>query len=215
MSNETTNPVVKWILIGVIVVSVCVVGALFLIGTKPVKELRAADELEKRGYEILYYQQGYDIWTYPGGVIGEDQSITEGDSRLICQLPHMHLLNLIRCDLSGLNLDNIGNCQKLDCFQCNDVTQFPADEISKLAACPIKRLILRNACVNDSNLEVFAKWMTVDYIDLENNSGITDAGLNHLEKIVPLQELYLIGTSVTKEGVEEFMKKRPDVKVEF
>ena len=215
MSNETTNPVVKWILIGVIVVSFCVVGACVLFMTPPTKEHRAARELEKRGFEIEYRRQGFNIWQYPLCVYGESRNITEDDSQLLCQLLHLRLLQFNHCDLSGLNLDDVGNCRELTDFTCYDVTQFPVNEIRKLAACPIHELILSNVRLSDSDMEDFAKWTSVGFLILDDNAGITDVVFEHLEKIASLRHLCLTGTSVTKEGVEEFKKKRPLVDVVF
>ena len=213
MSNETTNPVVKWILIGIIVVSVCVIGAFVLLGTYPAEEYRVARELESRGFTVYFEWQGNNIWKYPALVRGEDRSITEDDSRLIGQLTHLKRLEFRRSDLSGLNLDKIGNCRELEDFQCENVTPFPVDEIRKLAACPIIVSLIYNSCLNDSDLEVLAEWPTVRFLNLNANVEITDAGFEHLEKIASLTTLLLEGTSVTKEGVEEFKKKRPDVNV--
>jgi len=215
MSNETTNPVVKWILIGVIVVSVCVVGAFVLLGTYPAGEYRVAKELEKRGFVVEYERQSNNIWKYPVIVIGENLSITEDDSRLLCQLSHIQILNFLRCDLSGWNLDEIRNCRELKYIHSNHATHFPIDEIGKLAACPVTWLGINTDCLNDSNLVEFAKLTNLEYLYLEKNAGITDAGLDHLEKIASLQYLGLTGTSVTQEGVDEFKKKRPGVEVEF
>ena len=221
MSNETTHPVVKWILIAVIVVSFCVVGALFLIGTYPTEEYRAAKELEKRGFNIGYARQGYQVWRYPIGVSGSGLSITEDDSRLICQLRHLRLLYFQRCDLSGLYLDDIGNRRELRKFYCYDVTQLPADEITKLTVCPINEFGFGNVIglgdvhLNDSDLMNFTKWTKLEYLDLPDNAGITDAGFEYFGKIASLKKLNLTGTSVTQKGVDDFRKKRPDVYVEF
>ena len=215
MSNETTNPVVKWILIGICVVSLCVVGALFLLGTYPVGEYRAAKELEKRGLGISYYRFGNNIWQYPVIVTGGGQSITEDDSQLMGQLPHLQSLYFYSSDLSGLNLDDIKNCQYFSSFYCDGVAPFPADEIRKLAAYSIHAFGFVNSCLNDSDMEDFAKWTTVDCLYLDRNAGITDAVFEHLEKIASLRLVRLTGTSVTKEGIEEFKKKRPGVEVIF
>jgi len=215
MSNETTNPVVKWILIGICVVSVCVVGVLFLIGSYSANGHRAARELQARGFRIDYLSHGEFVWAYAGTVIGKDQSITEDDSRLIGQLSHLQFLEFIRCDLSELNLNDIGNCRELSNFHCYDVTPFPANEISKLVACPIKVFVFENASLNDSDLEVFAKLTKLEYLHLNGNTGITDEGFEYFEKITSLKNLFLNGTSVTKEGVEEFQKKRSDVEVSY
>ena len=215
MSNETTNPVVKWILIGICVVSLCVVGAFVLLGTYPAGEYRVAGKLQKRGFEVKYVRQGNNIWQYSISVIGSDLSVTEDDCQLICQLPRLQYLVFQRCDLLGLNLDDIGNCQELMNFYCEDVTQLSVDEVRKLSACPVHMFIFRNAGLNDPDLEDFAKWTKLGYVDLENNTGITDAGFEHLEKITSLRYLGLAGTSVSKESAEEFQKKHPAVRVQL
>jgi hypothetical protein len=215
MSSETSGPVAKWILIAVSGISMlCIV---FFIGlmTYPAGEYRAADELQARGFGIRFMRQNYEVWQRPILVLGEDQSITEDDSRLICQLSRLQSLTFRRCDLSELNLDDIGNCRELRYFYCDDVTQLSVNEIRKLAVCPVYVFMLKNAPLNDSDLESFMKWTKVEYLYLENNPGITDAGFEHLEKITPLRQLDIKGTSVTKEGVEEFQRKRPDVTVAF
>ena len=215
MSNETTNPVVKWILIGVIVVSVCVVGACVSLMFYPAEDYRVSGELKLRGFEIIYQRQGYNIWQYPVHVEGSGLSITEDDCRLFCQLPHLQSLAFYGCDLAGWNLDEIRNCRELKYIHSNHATHFPIDEIGKLAACPVTWLGINTDCLNDSNLVEFAKLTNLEYLYLEKNAGITDAGLDHLEKIASLQYLGLTGTSVTQEGVDEFKKKRPDVEVIF
>jgi hypothetical protein len=213
MSSETSSPVVKWILIVLSGISVLCIAFFIVLMTRPVDEYRVADELQARGFHVEY--ERHEIWQRPFQVWGDGLSITEDDSRLICQLPHLQALAFQCCDLSGLNLDDIGNCQGLWCFHCEDVTLFPADEIRKLAACPINTFHYTKSPLNDSDLKDFAKWAKGVFLDLNDNAGITDAGLEHLEKIASLQYLGLVRTSVTREGVEEFRRKRPDVTVLF
>jgi hypothetical protein len=64
-------------------------------------------------------------------------------------------------------------------------------------------------------LEYFTGLTKLEYLDLREDAGITDTGLECLEKIASLGELRLVGTSATQEGVEEFQRKRPDVRVQF
>jgi hypothetical protein len=215
MSNETSSPVAKWILITIGGVSMICIA--FFIGrmTQPIGEYRVADELQARGFEIEYARHDYEVWKRPIYVWGDGLSITEDDCRLIGQLPRLQILVFQRCDLSELNLDDIGNCQELRIFQCDTVTLFPADEIRKLAVSPVDAIVLRNTPLNDANLEYFTGLTKLEYLDLRENTEITDAGLEHLEKIAALQILFLTGTSVTQEGVEEFQRKRPDMEIEF
>ena len=215
MSNETTNPVLKWILIIVACVSIPVAIILALY---PAKEYRAARELRARGFDVQFTWLDNTIWQRPVAVKSEGRNITLDDCRLICQLPHLKALFFMEgdmCDMSDMNLDEIGNCTELEHFICENVTQFPAGEIRQLTACPLKTVRLLNVDLHDSDLENLAGMATLDLIYLDNNVGITDAGLEHIEKIVPLMMLSLKGTNITQEGVEEFQKKRPDVKVRF
>ena len=215
MSNETTHPVVKWILIGVIVVSLCVVGACVFMMSYPVDEYLAARELQSRGFHINYEWQRDQRRNYPTEIVGSDRNITTKDSRLICQLPHIRLLTFVRGDMFGLNLDGIGNCQELSDLTFLDVVNFPAEEIEKLAACPVKSIVLINAHLKDSDVANFVGLTELISIGLQGNTGITDASFEYFEKIASLRYLYLAETSVTKEGIEEFKKKRPDVEVIF
>jgi len=89
------------------------------------------------------------------------------------------------------------------------------NEIGKLAACSLISISLANAGLMDSDLEKIAGLTQLELVWVENNVGITDAGFEHFEKIASLRILDITGTSVTKEGVEKFQKKHPDVKVHF
>jgi len=223
MSEAPTNPMLKRILIAIAGVTILGVVLLYLLATYPAGEYRVADELRARGFKVWYSRRNDTvmqhpadmIWQHPNNVVGTDRSITPDDCRLICQLPRLQGLGFERCDFSESNLDDVGNCRELTSFCCDDVTQLSAVEMEKLAACPVTVIMLRNAHLTDYDLEAFAGLTKLMYLDLEENIEITDAGLEHLEKIASLQFLCLPKTSVTKDGVREFQKKRPDVKVFF
>ena len=88
----------------------------------------------------------------------------EDDSRLICQLSHLVMLSFVGCDLTGLNLDDIGNCRELKVFYCDDVTHLSFDEIRKLATPRINEFIFKDVLLNDSDLEELAKWANVEIL---------------------------------------------------
>ena len=181
-------------------VSVFGMVLIFLFATYPMEGYRAARELESRGYGIIYARQGYTVWQHPIRVIGFDQRITADDSRLICRLSRLQALQFVDCDISDLNLDEIGNCQELNTFWFRAVTQtpFPMSEIQKLTACPsLKHLHL------DCN-----------YGELSDDKTV-DACLEYLAKMPALKILKLPPSNVTKEGIEEFRKKHPDIEVEI
>jgi len=219
MSKESTSPTLKWILIAII--GLMVLGAVLFVlyATYPAEDYHVARKLQARGFDIVYNVHDDSwIWQRPTHVSGSDQSITTDDSRLIFQLPRLYALLFLRCDASGLNLEGIENCQELTHFTFHSVTRFPVSELSKLTATPVNYVSVqsRNVHLNDSDLEEFAKFTHLETIYLEfNNTGVTDACLEYFEKIPTLKELGLPKSSITQEGVEEFQKKRPDVKVYF
>ena len=190
---------------------------VFLMATYPADEYRVASELEKRSFIIGYHWcDDNRIWKHPTNVVGGDQMITSDDSRLFCQLPRLDTLRFLRCDMSDLNLDEIGNCRKLQIIQCFDTTQFPVSELKKLTACPVVYIEVKSKDVhlNDSDLDEFTKFTHLDTLVLEcDNAGVTDACLEYFEKIPTLKILRLLGSSITQEDIEEFKKKRPDIKI--
>ena len=216
MSQASTKSTLKWIVIvivGMTALGWAVVVRLFY----PADEYRVARELSMRGFTVHYiWPDGNWIWYRPTSVKGDGRRITSHESQLFCQLPRLYNLIFLSCDASSLNLDEIGNCQKLRFFHCVKVTHFPVNELKKLAACPVVTIHVESKDVdlNDSDLEEFAKFTHLKDISLEfNNIGVTNACLEYFEKIPTLESLWLRGSSITPEGVEEFKKKRPDVYV--
>ena len=214
--KESNKSLFKWVLIGVIILS----GIMLLYVTIP-NDIRAARQLHSRGFEIEYSKHNDTIWQHPAcflwghpvSVRVDDHNMTQDDSRLICQLSGLETLGFSSSDISGLNWDEFGHCRKLDNLGFHDVTGFSISEIQKLAACPITFLQFYNVQLKDSDLENIMGLKQLEYLDLHENIGITDASFEYLEKIASLEILYLVDTSVTEEGIKEFKKKRPDVKV--
>ena len=118
-----------------------------------------------------------------------------------------------RSDISGLDWDEIGHCRILDSLSFDDITGFPINEIQKLTACPIVFLALFNVQLKDSDLENLMGLKQLGYLGLRQNIGITDVSFEYLEQMTSLELLDVRDTSVTEEGINEFQKKRPDVKV--
>ena len=219
MSQTSTHPALKWILIVIAVVTA--LGAVFvaLYATRPADEYRVASELEKRGFTVGYNWCGDNkIWKRPTAVSGNGQKIKSDDIRFLCQLPCLVQFSFIGSDASDLNLDEIGNCQKLCYFTSRAATRFPVRELKKLTASPVMSIDVasKDVDLNDSDLEEFVKFAHLQLLKLEcNNAGVTDACLEYFEKIPTLRKLELPGSSITPEGVEEFQKKRPDVTVDY
>ncbi|MCL2117567.1 MAG: hypothetical protein FWH27_03965 [Planctomycetaceae bacterium] len=219
MPNEQTSRALKWILIDIACVTFpCVIFIVLYSMIYSPSDYRVVKELRTRGFAVEYRRHDGSIKCYPTFVYRKSQGLqilTPDDCRLICQLPHLKGLDFVGGDLSGLNVDDIGNCQELWTFNCVGVTQFPASEIRKLAACPVKIMMMQGIQLKDSDLENFVGLTQLEALSLEENTEITDAGLKHLEKIAPIRSINLLGTNVTEEGIDEFKKKRPDVHVVF
>jgi len=217
MSQTSTNPALKWILIVIAVVTALGAIVVYLMAKYPASEYRVARELQMRGFRIDYHWlPNNNIWQRPANIHGTNQMITSDDCQLFGQLPRLHFLQLERCDMSGLNFDEIKNCKELHTIKCLEATRFPVGELKKLTVCPVRRIwvISEDVDLNDSDLEEFAKFTNLESIELEfNNAGVTDACLEYFEKIPTLKSLILSGSSITPEGTAEFKKKRPDVGV--
>jgi len=219
MSQTSTNPVLKWILIAIAVMTVIGAVGFVLYAYYPTSEYRVERVLESQGFRVgCEWHNDDKIWKRPDQVFGDSLVITSDDCRLFCQLPRLMVLHLSRCKMSDLNLDEIGNCRELVFFYCYKATRFPINELKKLMACPVVVINVESKDVdlNDSDLEDFVKFTHLQILELRfNNIGVTDACLEYFEKIPTLKYLSLMGSSITSEGVEEFQKKRPDVEVYF
>ena len=197
----------KWFIISTLGILLPVAALLIWYAILP-DDFRVGRELQKRGFDVIY-----DIYhRHPFFVVSES-NITPEDSRLICQLPRLETLFFTQCDMSGLNLDEIGSCRELSDVAFFGVTQFPANEIRKLTVCPIRWITVVVSDMKDSDLECFLGLTKLEYLELRDNIGITDAGLEHLEKIPSLKILRLDNTSITPEGLKDFKKKRSDIEV--
>lgn len=201
MSKETTSPALKWILTATIGIIIFGAVLFFLLATYPAEDIRVAQELEARGFHVTYARQGYLGWEVPNFITGRNQKITSDDCRLICQLSRLRYIYLFDCDITELNLDDIGNCRKLEkfWFSAETQTRLPMSEIQKLSACPtLEAIYLR--CNRD---EEFSEDKSMDVF------------LEYFEKSPKLRVLQLPASCVTKEGVEEFKNKCPDIRFHF
>jgi len=92
-------------------------------------DFHVAKKLQARGFVVC----SYAFWQSPERVIARDRIITPEDCRLICRLSSLETLQFVQCDMSGLNLDEIGNCRELSQVVFAGVTKIPANELRKLA----------------------------------------------------------------------------------
>jgi hypothetical protein len=74
-------------------------------------------------------------------------------------------------------------------------------------------LYLFNNRLSDKGLMHLADLHELETLDLRRNVAITDAGLGHLANLKNIKHLYLMGTSVTPDGVQTLQVKLPGAKI--
>ena len=95
--------------------------------------------------------------------------------------------------LTGLKLLSISGCV------------IPDGQLDLSGMTELENLTLRNVSLCD--VSPFASLEHLKYLDISDNPGITD--ISSLTALKNLERLYLSGTSVTPEQVEEYRKKMP------
>jgi hypothetical protein len=110
----------------------------------------------------------------------------------------------------GAWLEN-GNAPNLLMLNSKNITD---DDLAMFETAPTTRgLYLFNNQISDGGLVHLKDLKLLDFLDLRRNAGITDAGLVHLEGLTKLENLYLMGTSVTPAGVAKLQRKLPKTKI--
>jgi hypothetical protein len=77
----------------------------------------------------------------------------------------------------------------------------------------IRRIDIRNTNATDHLLATFKSLDQLEYLNLVG-TAITDNGIMELTTMKSIKKIYCWNTRVTDSGIEEFRKKRPDVKIE-
>lgn len=117
--------------------------------------------------------------------------------------------NLTELDLSGQNLTNLGEIDKLDSLETLDLSQNSLTSVFRLEYCP-SRLTLRwlDLSYNQiSDIAALGTLSAVEYIDLSSNEV---SSLQPLLRLKGLKTLKVGGNLLTQEQLDAFREAMPD-----
>jgi hypothetical protein len=111
-------------------------------------------------------------------------------------LPQLKLLDLSFSLVTSKSIPVIGKLTSLESLTLNNVDLAKSD-FSFIARLPkLTTLYLHNSRVSDAMVNALKSSKSLRFIDLSNNSGITDASLATLASLPALRSVNLAGTSV-------------------
>ncbi len=141
---------------------------------------------------------------------GPNTLTSRGVSALAClRLKHLWLKT---SPLSKDAVAGLPNLTKLRCLGSSD-WKMTAEVLKNLVLLPnLELLKVDMSDLGDEDMEVLALFVKLVHIDL-SNSSVTDAGLIKLAVMKKLWSIDIEGTKVTAEGVKEFNRLAPNVKV--
>jgi hypothetical protein len=136
------------------------------------------------------------------------------DFEMFSRLPNLSHIDFHDCIFLNMSeIQKLSKCQKLICLYVNHAKLNKSD-LEPLTSCPIEILCLDSDEITDDELYfISSSFFNLEWLSLYDNIAITDIGLLSLCKIKKLQVLDVRRTNVTKTGIEEFKKSRPDVKI--
>jgi serine/threonine protein kinase len=136
-----------------------------------------------------------------------DTDITNDGCSSLTRLPRLRELHLSRTSITGPALSKIAKLTKLEELFLNgdDVR----DNLSALQSLQLRDLQLNEAGLRDSDMQALSKMQSLLQIGLDENKGITDAGLIKLATLPNLRGLSVAGCSVTARGLQNFKALSP------
>ena len=221
------------LMIATIIAILLVSSVPFLIPT----ENRVAMRLQSQGYDIIHNIDDSNwVWYRPTHFNCYRRSVTDDTLKELALMPKLFSVSFYDCDSSKLDLGLLAAIPNLTdlSFINNDGPRGTPKDVAKLAGCrkleilsfyktplartdieplantPLKELRCSSSGLTDADCTVFSL-MQLERLDLSYNSAITDASLSVFENIPTLQYLNVYKAGITKEGIEEFKKKRPSV----
>ena len=225
------------ILMIVTIIAILLVSSVpFLIPT----ENQVALRLQSQGYEIIHNIDDSNwVWYRPTHFVCSHQDISDETLTELARMPKLFSVAFCDCDSSKLDLGLLAEIPNLTdlTFINNDGPCGTPKNVARLASCrkleslsffstplvradiepftdiPLKELYCRTSGLTDADCTIFSSFKQLEILYLRDNPAITDASLSVFESITTLQYLCVETTGVTKEGIEEFKKKRPGVKL--
>ncbi|MFN3326013.1 MAG: leucine-rich repeat domain-containing protein [Bryobacteraceae bacterium] len=139
--------------------------------------------------------------------------LTDVNVESIAALTQLEVLNMggaIVSDVGMFAIEKLVNLHTLDVSRM-EITAKGLDPLTRLPE--LRRLNLYQATrIDDSAAEFIAAMKKLEILDL-SETAITDAFLDTAERMKQLRMVMVDGTKVSPERVEQFRKRRPDVRI--
>lgn len=135
--------------------------------------------------------------------------------RFFDTLPAFRELRTLRMPVSYVADEDLACLDRLPQLSALDLTQTAVTDegMTRVAQVPrLEWLLLEHTKITDRGMETLRTATGLKVLSLEG-TPITDAALEPLADLPHLERLYLTGTAVTDDGVAEFSKRRPKVRI--
>jgi hypothetical protein len=118
-------------------------------------------------------------------------------------LVNLGFLDLSHTMIKGSTIGRLAALKKLESLNigANELTAKAIEALGSLHPASLQRLDVSRCHINDSELPDLAKLSNLFWLELQDNSGITDRGLNALRPLKKLSNLDLRQTAVTVKGL--------------
>jgi Leucine-rich repeat (LRR) protein len=126
----------------------------------------------------------------------------EGHPALNCVVVH---------NITDQGLASLSRIPSLKRLQIYDSNVTP-EGIAALGKLKLEHLAIQGRSVTDALVPAITRLSTVKELSF-NNARITDEALQLLQTMTSLQTIYLYDTQISKEGLEEFRKARPNCRI--
>jgi len=145
--------------------------------------------------------------------LGSSGKVSARGRESILELPvvHLGLLTSPVVDQAFIQLlPRMTKLSNVDFYNC----PIGNDALPMLARVPnLKAVFLGKTAITDAGLEQFSNFPKLSYVDVGENHGITDAGLEKIAKTQSVKRVQLRLTKVTATGVKKLAAARPDLTI--
>jgi hypothetical protein len=143
----------------------------------------------------------------------DNTQITDAGLKSIHNLPHLRFMNLANTKVTGEGFQYLINVPRLEDLILNDcpITDDSLSRLTMLAQ--IRRLSLSRTNITETGLW-HLKNMQIKVLSL-TGTKVSDRDLKCLEEFSELENVDLIGTKVTAEGVERLRRALPNCQIDW
>lgn len=180
-------------------------GSNMMIKGDPVKELAAADELEKLDISVIRENDGESGAKKVTSIAAKTKTLNPKIFDYIPDLYRILVLNFTETDLNDEQLKKLTGLTMVTSLQLNGtkITDAGLADVAKLQR--IESLTMPGTAVTDAGVAHLTKMPNLKIVDL-SNTKITDACLKDIAKCDSINWLLIQSTPVTDEGIQALGK---------